>query len=170
MRGLRVLLIIAAAIVLQTTLARFLVRGTSGVDLILVAVVYLGLTSGPVAGTLSGTIAGLAQDSLGSGIIGVSGLAKTVVGFLAGIVGTTFIVAQTIPRFLVFFAATALQVAITFGLNYLLEPQPPALGYYGVLGQSLGNALLGVLLFQVGDALPGMLDRRRAMSRGRARR
>jgi hypothetical protein len=100
----------------------------------------------------------------------VSGLAKTVVGFLAGIVGTTFIVAQTIPRFLVFFIATALQLAITFGLHFLLDPQAPSLGYYGLLAQSLGNALLGVLLFQVGDALPGMLDRRRAMSRGRARR
>lgn len=170
MRALRVLLIIAVAIVLQTTLARYLVRGTSGVDLILVAVVYLGLTSGPAAGTLSGTIAGLAQDSLGSGIIGIGGLAKTVVGFLAGVVGTTFIVAQTIPRFLVFFAATVLQLAITFGLHFLLDPRPPALGYYGALAQALGNALLGVVLFQAGDALPGMLDRRRAMSRGRVRR
>lgn len=169
MKALRVLLTIAAALVLQTTLARFLVRGAGGIDLVLVAVAYLGLTSGPVAGILSGTIAGLAQDTLGSGIVGVGGLAKTVVGFLAGIIGTTFIVSQTIPRFLVFFGATLVQVAITTGLYFLLDPQPPVMTRYALLGESLANALLGVVLFQVLDAVPGMLDRRRGMSRGRVR-
>lgn len=169
MKTLRVLLTIAAALVLQTTLARFLVRGAGGIDLVLVAVAYLGLTSGPVAGILSGTIAGLAQDSLGSGIVGVGGLAKTVVGFLAGIIGTTFIVSQTIPRFLVFFGATLVQVAITTGLYFLLDPQPPVMTRYALLAESLANALLGVVLFQVLDAVPGMLDRRRGISRGRVR-
>lgn len=169
MKALRVLLTIAVALVLQTTLARFLVRGSGGVDLVLVAVAFLGLTSGPAAGIFSGTIAGLAQDSLGSGIIGVGGLAKTVVGFLAGIIGTTFIVSQTIPRFLVFFGATLLQVGITTGLYFLLDPQPPVVTRYAVLGESLANALLGVVLFQIVDAVPGMLDRRRGMSRGRVR-
>lgn len=169
MKALRVLLTIAVALVLQTTLARFLVRGSGGVDLVLVAVAYLGLTSGPVAGILSGTIAGLAQDSLGSGIIGVGGLAKTIVGFLAGVIGTTFIVSQTIPRFVVFFGATLVQLAITVGLYFLLDPQPPVVTRYSILAESLANALIGVVLFQFVDALPGMLDRRRAMSRGRVR-
>lgn len=169
MRALRVLFTIAVALVLQTTLARFLVRGTAGVDLVLVAVAYLGLTLGPVAGILSGTIAGLAQDSLGAGIMGVGGLAKTVVGFLAGIVGTTFIVSQTIPRVLVFFGATLVQLAITTGLYFLLDPQPPVVGRYSALAESVANALLGVVLFQVVDAVPGMMDRRRGMSRGRVR-
>jgi rod shape-determining protein MreD len=168
-KALRVLLVIAVALVLQTTLARFLVRGTGGVDLVLVAVAYLGLAAGPVAGIFSGTIAGLAQDSLGSGIIGVGGLAKTVVGFLAGIIGTTFIVSQTIPRFLVFFGATLLQVAITTGLYFLLDPQPPVVTGYAVLAESLANAILGVVLFQIVDAVPGVVDRRRGMSRGRVR-
>lgn len=170
MTALRVLFVIALALVLQTTLARFLVRGSSGVDLVLVAVVYLGLTAGPTAGVIAGTIAGLAQDSLGSGLIGVGGLAKTVVGFLAGIIGATFIVSQTIPRFVVFFGATLAQVGITLGLYFLLDPQPPIVGRYAILAQALINALLGIILFQVSEAIPGMLDRRRSMSRGRVRR
>ncbi len=169
MKALRVLFTIAVALVLQTTLSRFLVRGAGGVDLVLVAVVYLGLATGPTAGIFSGTIAGLAQDSLGSGIVGVGGLAKTVVGFLAGIVGTTFIVSQTIPRFLVFFGATLLQIAITTLLYFLLDPRPPVITRYAMLGESLANALLGVVLFQILDAVPGMLDHRRGMSRGRVR-
>ena len=67
----------ALALALQTTLARFLVRGTVGVDLVLVVVVYAALSSGPVTGLLTGTFAGLLQDALSSGIIGIGGLAKT---------------------------------------------------------------------------------------------
>ena len=55
---------------------------------------------------LTGTFAGLVQDALSSGVIGIGGLAKTIVGFLAGIVGTQFIVAQSASRFVVFFLAT----------------------------------------------------------------
>lgn len=167
MRSLRVLVIIAAALALQTTLARFLVRGSIGVDLVLVAVVYLSLTMGSVAGLVAGTLGGLAQDTLASGVVGVGGLAKTVVGYLAGRIGTTFIVTQTVPRFLMFFAATVVQSVITLSLNALLVRGPMDVPVGGVLAQSIGNALLGVVLFQVTEALPVMLERRRAMGRRR---
>src|SRR6185503_16444077 len=52
-RAVGVILAVGAALALQTTLARFLVRGTAAVDLVLVAVVYVALTSGPVTGLLS---------------------------------------------------------------------------------------------------------------------
>ncbi len=169
MRTLRVLVAIAVALALQTTLARFLVHGSLGVDLVLVAVVYLGLTTGPVAGLVSGTLGGLAQDALASGIVGIGGLAKTIVGYLAGIIGTTFIVTQTVPRFLMFFAATVVQAAVTIGLNALLERGPQDIPLGSIAAQAIGNALLGVVLFQLTEALPVMLERRRAMGRGRRR-
>ena len=169
MRALRVLATVALALALQTTLARFLVHGSIGVDLVLVAVVYLGLTTGPVAGLLSGTIAGLAQDALASGVVGIGGLAKTIVGYLAGIIGTTFIVTQTVPRFLMFFAATVIQAAVTLGLNTLLERGAQDVPLRGIAAQAIGNALLGVVLFQLTEALPVMMERRRAMGRGRRR-
>ncbi len=169
MRTLRVLVAIAVALALQTTLARFLVHGSLGVDLVLVAVVYLGLTTGPVAGLVSGTLGGLAQDALASGIVGIGGLAKTIVGYLAGIIGTTFSVTQTVPRFLMFFAATVVQAAVTIGLNALLERGPQDVPFASVAAQAIGNALLGVVLFQLTEALPVMMERRRAMGRGRRR-
>ena len=67
MKAAGIVLAVATALVLQTTLTRFFVRGTGAVDLVLVAVLYVALTSGPVAGMLSGTIAGLMQDALSSG-------------------------------------------------------------------------------------------------------
>ena len=94
MRAVGVVLAVAVALALQTTLSRFVVRSTVAVDLVLVVVVYVALTGGPANGLLTGTFAGLVQDALSSGVIGIGGLAKTIVGFLAGIIGSQFIVAQ----------------------------------------------------------------------------
>ena len=163
-------LAVALALALQTTLARFLVRGAGGVDLVLVAVVYVALTSGPVSGLLTGTVAGLIQDALAaSSVIGIGGLAKTVVGFLAGIIGTQFIVSQPLPRFVVFLAATALHAVIFMGLYTLLDLRHFGTPYAAVGAQGVGNAIIGVLAFQLVELLPGAVERRR-MSKTRLRR
>ena len=160
----------ALALALQTTLTRFVVRGTVAVDLVLVVVVYAALTTGPVTGLLTGTFAGLVQDALSSGVIGIGGLAKTVVGFLAGIIGTQFIVAQPLPRFVVFFAATLLHAVLFIGLYELLDLRTFGAPYGAVVGQGLGNAIVGVVAFQVAELLPGAMERRRSSSRTRIRR
>jgi len=162
-------LAIVLALALQTTLARFVVRGLVAVDLVLVVVVYVALTSGPVTGLLTGTVAGLIQDALASGIIGIGGLAKTVVGFLAGVIGTQFIVAQPLPRFVVFLGATAVHALIFMGLYALLDLRHFGTPYAAVGGQAVGNAIVGVLAFQLIELLPGAVERRR-MQRTRLRR
>ena len=169
MRAAGVILATALALALQTTLTRFIVRGTGAVDLVLVVVVYAALTTGPVTGLLTGTFAGIVQDALSSGVIGIGGLAKTIVGFLAGIIGTQFIVAQPLPRFVVFFAATVLHAVLFIGLYELLDLRTFGAPYGAVVGQCLGNAIVGVLAFQVAELLPGAMERRRA-SRSRIRR
>ena len=169
MKAVGVILAIAVALLLQTTLGRFVIRGTVAVDLVLVVVVYVALTSGPVTGMLSGTAAGLAQDALSTGVIGIGGLAKTLVGFLTGIVGTQFIVSQPIPRFVVFLAATALHAAVFIGLYVLLDLRQFGTPYAAVAGQAVGNAIVGVVAFQLVELLPGVLERRRAQ-RARIRR
>jgi rod shape-determining protein MreD len=116
-----VILAVALALASQTTLGKFLARGPAAVDLVLVAVVYVALSSGPVTGLFAGTFAGLVQDALATGIVGIGGLAKTIVGFLAGIIGTQFIVTQPIPRFVVFFAASVLHAVVFMGLYALLD-------------------------------------------------
>jgi rod shape-determining protein MreD len=160
-KALGVVFAIAVALVLQTTLARFF-RGTVAVDLVLIVVVYVALTSGPVTGLVAGTVAGLLQDALSSGVIGIGGMAKTVVGFLAGIVGTQFIVAQPIPRFVVFFSATVLHAVVFMGLYVLLDLRHFGTPYAAVAGQAAGNAVVGVVSFQLVEMLPGAVERRRA--------
>lgn len=169
MKAAGVILAIAVALTLQTTLARFVVRAIVPVDLVLVVVVYVAVTSGPVTGLLTGTAAGLAQDALSSGVIGVGGLAKTVVGFLAGVVGTQFIVTQPVPRFVAFVAATVAHGMLLLGLYVLLDLRQFSSPWAEVGSQAIGNAVVGVVAFQAIEVLPGAWDRWRA-HRDRIRR
>jgi rod shape-determining protein MreD len=161
-RAAGAILAIVVALALQTTLARYFVRGTIAVDLVLVAVVYVALTSGPTTGLLSGAFAGLVQDALSSSIIGIGGLAKTIVGFLAGVIGTQFIVSQSLPRFVVFFGASILHALVFIGLYTLLDLRHFDGPYSALAGQAAANALVGVVAFQVVELLPGAVERRRA--------
>jgi len=164
-----VALALIAALLVQTTIARFVFGGAVSVDFVLVVVVFAGLKAGPVAGLLAGTFGGIVQDSLASGIIGVGSLAKTVVGFLAGVMGTQFILAQPGPRFVVFALASVAHSAIVVGTYEMLGARE--FGWPGAaLGlTALGNAIIGVLAFQAAELLPGAMERRRA-SRPRLRR
>ncbi len=162
MRSAVALAAIFVALALQTTLAGLVIRGTAALDLVLIVVVYIALKSGPVTGLLAGTVAGLIQDALSNPILGIGGLAKTMVGFLAGVLATQFILNGPLPRFVMIVAATALHAAIFMGLYVLLDlrqfPDPiPA-----VIGQAIGNGFVGVVGFQLLEWVPGFVDRRRA--------
>lgn len=164
-----IIMAIVAALALQTTIARFVVSGPVAVDLVLVVVVYVALSSGSVSGLVSGTVAGLIQDSLSTGVIGIGGLAKTIVGFVTGIVGTQLNIAEPMARFVVFFLATVVHQAITIGLGAVLGLRPFGTPYAAAAGEALGNAIVGVAAFQVVESLPGAVERRR-MGRSRIRR
>jgi rod shape-determining protein MreD len=156
------LVAIAVALALQTTLASLVIRGTAALDLVLIVVVYTALITGPVSGLLLGSAAGLVQDSLSSGIIGVGGLAKTVVGFVAGVLGTQFILTAPLSRFVVVVLSTVLHAAIFMGLYVLLDLRQFEDPYSSVMGQAIGNGFLGVVGAQLVELLPGLRDRRRA--------
>lgn len=164
MKAAGVILATALALALQTSLA-----GTDAVDFVLVVVVYVALSYGPVTGLLTGTFAGLVQDALASGVIGIGGLAKTIVGFLVGVIGTQFIVAQPLPRFVVFFGATILHAVVFYGLYLVLNLRQFGSAYAAIATQALANAVVGVVAFQLVELLPGAVERRRA-ARHRIRR
>ncbi|MGH9253696.1 MAG: rod shape-determining protein MreD [Vicinamibacterales bacterium] len=161
MKAIGVLIAIALALALQTTLARFLVGGTAALDLVLVVVVYVALTSGPVTGMFAGSLAGMIQDALSSGVIGVGGLAKSLVGFLAGAVGQQFIVTAALPRFVMFLAATAVHAMVFMGLYGLLGSRSFSSPWAAIASQGLGNAAVGMIAFAVIESLPGVVERRR---------
>ena len=118
--------------------------------------------SGPVTGVVAGTAAGLVQDALSGGLLGIGGLAKTVVGFAAGVLGTQFIITAPLPRFVVFVVATILHEAVFMGLYVLLDIRQFPNPYPTVLSQAIGNGFVGVVGAQLVELLPGLRERRRA--------
>jgi rod shape-determining protein MreD len=161
-KALAALAAIAAALALQTTLTGLVIRGAAALDLVLVVVVYISLMSGPVTGVLVGSLAGLIQDALPLGVLGIGGLAKTLVGFLAGLLGTQFIVTAPLLRFVVFVMATILHSAVFMGLYMLLDLRQFPTPYTAVLSQAIGNGFVGVVGAQIIELLPGLRERRRA--------
>ena len=151
----------------QTTLASFAIRGTAALDLVLIVVVYFSLISGPIVGLLLGSVAGLVQDALSSGIIGIGGLAKTIVGFAAGVLGTQFILTAPLSRFLVFVMMTVLHATIFMGLYVLLDLRQFDAPYTAVLSQAVGNGFLGVVGGQLVELIPGQRARRRSQRAAR---
>lgn len=185
MKAAAITLVIIIALALQTSLARFLTPGGGLVDFVFIAVVYIALSSGPTAGMIAGAVAGLSQDALAASgalsvvigsdrgvttqsIIGIGSLAKTVVGFFAGIIGSQFIVARPLPRALVFFTATVTHAIIFIGLYRVIDRGYTQSSMGAILSQAGANALVGVLVFQIADFLPNFVDRRRSMG-GRMR-
>jgi rod shape-determining protein MreD len=160
-----ILIAIALALALQTTLARFLVGGTAAVDLVLVVVVYVALTTGPAGGLLTGSAAGIIQDALSSGVIGVGGLAKSLVGFAVGVIGQQFIVTAALPRMLMFVGATAVHAAVFMGFYVVLGLRTFESPWASILSQALGNALVGMIAFSIIEGLPGVIERRRMRRR-----
>ena len=161
MRAAGVLIAIALALALQTSLARFLVGGTAALDLVLVVVVYVALTSGPVTGMLAGSAAGIVQDALSSGTVGIGGLANAIVGFGAGVIGQQFIVTAEFPRFVMFIVATLVHSALFMGMYVLLGLKEFPSPWAAVLSQAIGNAVVGIVGFAVIESLPGVMERRR---------
>ena len=158
------------ALLAQTTIVSVLAGGGAPVDLVLIVVVFAALSRGPVIGLWTGTFAGLLQDALSGGIIGVNGLTKTVVGVLVGVAGAQFIVGTIWHRLVILLTASVVHAFCYIGIYALISPGNPVatLGMVGV--QALVNALVGILAEAGVRATPGSLERVRQGRRSPTRR
>ncbi len=159
MRITRVVAVVLASVVLQVALARYAVGGRFAFDLVLVGVVFAALQSGAVAGMLAGTMGGLLQDLFSGGLLGISGLLKTIVGCLAGVLGTRFVVAKPYARAGIVAAATVSHALMAVGLRGVIGQQWPGLVWTDMLEEMAFNAAAGYLAFYVTESLPGAVAR-----------
>jgi rod shape-determining protein MreD len=170
MRTAGVLLALTGALAVQTTLAGLSHGGATLVNLVLVAVVYVGLAFGPVMGLFAGSVGGIVQDALAGGIIGIGGFSKTLVGFLVGVLGAQFIVAQPLPRFVMFVGATVVHELCFQALTAMAETRAIRLQYSALFTQAAINGIIGIIAFQIVEMGPGLLQRRRARGASLSRR
>ncbi len=159
MKGATVGLAIIVALALQTS--PVFGRHGTGVDLVLVVVVWTALQFGPAAGLMTGAAAGLAQDVLSAGIIGVGGFAKTLVGFGAGAVGSQFIVANAPTRFVVLVIGAVVNELVFLGLYAAIERRGFDMPWRQAGARALATAVVGIVLMMASKAMAAFLTRRR---------
>jgi rod shape-determining protein MreD len=150
------------AVLLQTTLAGLSFEAASRVNFVLVAVIYVALVFGAVAGIFAGAAGGLVQDAIAGGIVGIGGMTKTLAGFVVGVLGAQFIVSQPTTRFVLFVGATILHEVCFQALFALVEGQAVTIIWATVVTQAVVNGLVGILAFQVIEGAPGLMQRRAA--------
>ena len=163
-------LALGLALALQTTVVSMVAGAGAPVDLVLVAVVAVAVANGPIAGLWAGTVGGLLQDALSGGVIGVGGLAKTLVGYLVGQFGSRFMIARSWHQVLVFFFASLVHAGCFIGVYSLLSDEGPLRSYGAVLIEATANAAVGVTVAFALQVGPGVLERRRLRRRSLSRR
>ena len=158
MKTVHIGMALCVALIGQTAVVPAIAGGGVPVDLPLIVVVFVALSRGPMTGLWVGTIAGFLQDALSGTIIGVSGLAKTITGFLVGLGGARFVVGTMWHRFvaLMFFHAFVyIGVYTLIGFGGLL------LSIENVVVQSVVNGLAGIFLYFTVRTTPAIVERLR---------
>jgi len=137
-----------AALIVQAYVPKYFPGFAKYVDLPLLVTIFFAMARrNPVAGLFTGAIIGLMQDMLGSGEIGIYGIAKTVVGYGASSLGVKLDVENAGARLLVtlgfYLVHSAVYFAVARGL--VNSTQPWSWGPGMLAG--LVNAFLGVFLY-----------------------
>jgi rod shape-determining protein MreD len=146
-------LIPLAALVLQAWLPRVL--GPYALfDLPLVITVYFALgRRSPIQGTIMGVAMGIFEDALSHHAIGVNGIAKTMVGFIAASVGVRIDVENHTIRLILNFLLSLLSSAIYVFTYRVLLGMDLEWRWFAELFRAIGNSLIAMVLFPLLDRL-----------------
>jgi len=121
-------------------------------DLPLLAVIYFALLKrNRVFGTVLGMGVGLLQDALSHGYIGMFGMAKALVGYMAAWGSVKFNLEHTFPRFFLTGSLILVHSFILVGLRRALLEVPPLPQPLDLASTVLVNAALALLLFPALD-------------------
>ena len=149
-----VLVVAFLSLVLQAFLHKY-GRWAELLDLPLLVTIYFGVSRrNPVTGMFLGAAIGLLQDAVGHAYpIGMYGIAKTCVGYLASSVGARIDTEHPVSRFgLVFLLFHFHQAVLAITQRVLLNRPAPFFTLQYML-DSLASAALAVVLFALLDRL-----------------
>ena len=142
-----------AALVLQAWLPRVL-GPYAWFDLPLVVTVYFALgRRSPIQGTIMGSAMGLFEDALSHHAVGINGIGKTVVGFIAASVGVRIDVENHTIRIMLNFLLSLLSSAIYVFIYRILLGLDLEWRWFTELFRAVGNSLFALVLFPLLDRL-----------------
>jgi rod shape-determining protein MreD len=142
------------AIVVQAFLHRY-GRWSEFFDLPLLVTIYFGVSRrNPVSGMFLGAVIGIAQDALThDNPIGLYGIAKTIVGYVASSVGARIDTEHPVSRFALVFALYHVHQLVFAGTERVLLNRPIPFFTFHLLIVSLVSAAIAVVLFSLLDRL-----------------
>ncbi len=114
-----------------------------------IAVILLALRHGEEIGALSGTVAGLIQDSLTLHVFGLAGLTKTGLGFVVGLAYRKLNLTPFINQLFFIFMAASLEHLIWAGLANLIFNFNPAVKLGAFWFQPLTTTLIAGFIFKL---------------------
>ena len=117
-------------------------------DLPLLVTIYFGVARRkPIAGLITGALIGTVQDAFGHHYIGLNGIAKTIIGFLASSLGVRIDVENPGSRFLMTVAFYLLHQVILIVIEVALVGVREPWMWGHTLVTAVVNGLLAVVLF-----------------------
>jgi rod shape-determining protein MreD len=141
-------LLVVGGLVQVAWLARVEISGAI-LDPLLPIAVAVGILRGAEAGGATGLAAGLLQDLLGGGSLGVNGLTKMVVGFASGLFERSIYIENPLLPAVATFAGTLLSEVLLLILGQITGlGDPAAASAPRVLTQAVLNGALAPILFR----------------------
>jgi rod shape-determining protein MreD len=121
-------------------------------DLPLIVVIYFAISRrSPTAATIGGALMGIAQDALTRQPLGVFGISKAVIGYLAGSLGVRIDTENHGMRLLLTFLFVLLHNAIDWVLVRHMLAEPMVWNWIREPIRAGVNALIGVVIFALLD-------------------
>jgi rod shape-determining protein MreD len=140
-----------AAILLQTFLPLKLPLARL-MDFPLLIVIYSSLMRrDKVFGIGLGSVLGLLQDALSHGFIGIFGIAKAIVGYLAASAGTRFELESLVARTVLTGVFVLVHNLFVSALQHAILEAAPPFQPIAAASAVLVNVALGLILFQILD-------------------
>ncbi|HYA98170.1 MAG TPA: rod shape-determining protein MreD [Methylomirabilota bacterium] len=152
-RGGAIFAVVLASLVLQALVPLYIPKAAM-LDLPLLITLYFGLSRrNPATGLVLGMVIGLVQDSLSKSPLGIYGIAKTIVGYVASSIGGRLDTEHPLSRFaltIVFFGIHQGVIVLTKRL-LLAQPEVWFTTQMGIAAAV--NAVVAVGLFFLLDRL-----------------
>jgi rod shape-determining protein MreD len=141
----------AAALILQSLISLHFPLFAI-LDLPLIVVIYFAMTRrSPAISTIGGAVVGIAQDALTRQPLGVFGIAKAVIGYVAGSLGVRIDTENHGMRLLLTFLFVLLHNAIDWVLLRHMLAEPMVWSWVREPLRAGVNALVGVVIFALLD-------------------
>lgn len=118
---------------------------------LLVTIYYAIARREPVSATLVGALIGIAQDALTHHALGIFGICKAIIGYMAASLGVRIDTDNPGTRLLVILGFTFEQTAILWLLERRMLGQPFAWHWIHELVRAVVDSLAGVILFALLD-------------------